>query len=96
MAKTPANQSLTPETRSRETATPYRCVAGLTNRPDAGGMKRLAANHSMEPKPSHSRPLWLVIERMLLATAKVMNAATKLVSAITGFLMTLWMLGYIG
>jgi hypothetical protein len=52
-------------------------------------MKKLPANQPVMRKPRRSPQLWQVVERMMLATAKVVTAAAKLLAA-------LWLAGFIG
>jgi hypothetical protein len=59
-------------------------------------MKKPSANQPMQPKPRHGPPLWRVAERIMLATAKVLGAMAKLIAAVSGLLMALLLVGYIG
>jgi hypothetical protein len=97
MARTTANRPTKPKPRRTPSQLwKSECVVAICERSDAGGMKRPPANQSMKLKPRHGPPLWRVIERMLLASAKVVTAMAKLIGAVTGFLMVLLLAGYIG
>ena len=52
-------------------------------------MSQTPANRPMKHKPHRSPPLWRVVERMMLATAKVATATAKLIGA-------LWLAGFFG
>jgi hypothetical protein len=80
------NSEPTHEARTLQRQSVRCCESGTPRR---WGMKQSSPNRSVKGRPRQSPPLWRVVERMMLATAKVVTAAAKLLAA-------LWLAGFIG